>query len=46
MSSNHKPPAIALFGQSADHSFVPAGVRTAIARSGDPEPALGRWRVV
>lgn len=42
MSSDRKPPAIPLFGQNADHSFVPAKVRTAVARSGGPGRPLGR----
>jgi hypothetical protein len=42
MPANLKPPVIPLFGRYADHSFVPARVRTAVARSGGPEPALGQ----
>lgn len=42
MLSNRKPTAIPLFGQNTDHSFVPAKVRTAVARSGGPGRPLGR----
>src|SRR5216684_6151042 len=39
---NRKPPVIPLFGQNADHSLVPAKVRTAVARSGGPGRPSGR----
>ena len=42
MSSDRKPTAIPLFGQNTDHSFVPAKLRTAVARSGGPGRPLGR----
>ena len=42
MSSVRKPPAIPLFGQNTDHSFVPATVPDAVARSGGPERPSGR----
>jgi hypothetical protein len=42
MSSDRKPTAIPLLGQNMDHSFVPAKVRTAVARSGGPGRPLGR----
>ncbi|MDI1264703.1 MAG: lytic transglycosylase domain-containing protein [bacterium] len=42
MSSDRKPTAIPLLGQNTDHSFVPAKVRTAVARSGGPERPLSR----
>jgi hypothetical protein len=42
MSSDRKPTAIPLLGQNTDHSFVPAKVRTAVARSGGPGRPLGR----
>ena len=43
MSSDRKPTAIPLLGQNTDLSFVPARVRTAVARSGGPGRPLG-WR--
>lgn len=42
MSSDRKPRSIPLFGRNTDHSFVPAKVRTAVARSGGPGLPLGR----
>ena len=42
MKSDRKPTAIPLFGQNTDHSFVPAKVRTAVARSGGPGRPSGR----
>ena len=42
MLSDRKPTAIPLFGQNTDHSFAPAKVRTAVARSGGPGRPLGR----
>jgi hypothetical protein len=39
---DRKPPIIPLFGQNSDHSFVPAKVRTAVARSGSQGRPLGR----
>ena len=42
MSSDRKPRSIPLFGRNADHSFVPAKVRTVVARSGGPGRPLGR----
>jgi hypothetical protein len=42
MSSDRKPPVIPLLGQNADHSFVPAKVRTAVARSGGQGRPSGR----
>ena len=53
MPSHRKTHLISLFGQNTDHSFVSAKVRTAVARSGGPEPALGQrsegqpsgWRI-
>jgi hypothetical protein len=41
LAQNRKPSAIPLFGQSSDHSCVPAKFRTAVARIGRREPALG-----
>jgi|LNFM01.1.fsa_nt_gb hypothetical protein len=41
-SSDRIPTAIPLFGQNTEHSFVPAKVRTAVARSGGPGRPLGR----
>ena len=53
MSTDRKTHLTPLFGQRMDHSLVPAKVRTAVARSGDPEHAHGQrsegqpsgWRV-
>jgi hypothetical protein len=42
VSKNPNPSLILLFGQNTDHSFVPAKVRTVVARSGGPEPAHGQ----
>jgi hypothetical protein len=42
MSSDRKPTAIPLLGQNTDHSFVPAKVRTAVARSDGSGQPLGR----
>jgi hypothetical protein len=42
MSSDRKPTAIPLLGQNTDHSFVPAKVRTAVARSDGPGRPSGR----
>lgn len=42
MSPDRKPTAIPLFGQNMDHSFVPAKVRNAVARSGSPGRPSGR----
>lgn len=41
MTRNCKPSVILLFGQSPDHCSVPAKFRTAIARIGRQQPALG-----
>ena len=41
LAQNRKPSGIPLFGQSADHSSVPARFRTAVVRIGGREPALG-----
>jgi len=42
MSSDRKPTAIPLLGQNTDHSFVPAKVRIAVARSDRSGQPLGR----
>jgi hypothetical protein len=42
VSPDRKTHLILLFGQNADHSFVPAKVLTAVARGGGQEPALGQ----
>ncbi len=42
MPPDCKPPAIPLFGQNTDHSFVPAKVRAAVARSGRQGRPAGR----
>jgi soluble lytic murein transglycosylase-like protein len=39
LSQNRKSSVIPLFGQTKDHSSVPARTCTAVARSGGPEPA-------
>lgn len=41
LAQNRKPSVIPLFGQNTDHSSVPAKSRTAVARVGGQEPALG-----
>jgi Transglycosylase SLT domain len=41
LAQNRKSSAIPLLGQSTDHSSVPAKFRTAVARIGGREPALG-----